>query len=230
MKIRVSVPGVRALPYLVPFVLFVTLPLLGNVIPPEGAPWLDPVRVALAGASLIFFASRAKYPELARAKPAGGASRPLALGVAVGAGLVCGLAWVPLAEAVPMIGGRGGFDPDAPGFAIRLALRLAGTLAVVPVMEELLVRSFVPRIVDSSGGGAPWHERSVGRFTVLSFAVSVAFFTLSHSEWLAALVTGIVYTALLMWTHRIRDAVIAHAVSNAVLAGWVITREEWHWW
>ena len=73
-------------------------------------------------------------------------------------------------------------------------------------------------------------EEEEDRRTALSFVVTIAFFTLTHPEWLAALVTGIIYTVMLMWTHRIRDAVIAHCVSNAVLAGWVITHREWVWW
>ena len=90
------------------------------------------------------------------------------------------------------------------------------------------MRSLVPRFVDAGDGD--WRERPVGVFTPLSFAISVGLFTVTHPEWLAALVTGVLWTLLLMRTRRLRDAVLAHAVANGALAAWFLATGDMRWW
>jgi CAAX prenyl protease-like protein len=187
------------------------------------SPWADAARIVVAGAALVLFARRGCYPEL-RARPTPGQTLAgIAAGVAVGA------AWAPLAGLVPPLaeGARSGLDPSAD--LARTALRIASMVLVVPVAEELLVRSAVPRLVDAHGGPS-WRERPVGDFTWVSAAVSVLLFTLTHPEWLAALVTGVVWTALLARTRNLRCVVLSHAVANAWLAGHVLVSGDRRWW
>jgi uncharacterized protein len=185
----------------------------------------------LAGGALLWFWRRGAYPELS---PRGPASRPPAarhaVPLALATGLLVAVLWVPLARWVPSLGGRGGFDAEAAGAGLApvlLAARLFGSVVVVPFAEELFVRSFLPRFVDDPDG---WRERPVGVFTRLSAVVSVLFFTLSHPEWLAALVTGVLWTVLLVRTRRIGDVVLSHAVANAGLAAYVLATGDTSWW
>jgi hypothetical protein len=60
--------------------------------------------------------------------------------------------------------------------------------------------------------------------------VSVLLFTLTHPEWLAALVTGVLWTALLARTRNLRCVVLSHAVANAWLAGHVLVSGDRRWW
>ncbi len=206
-------------PHSLPCVLYVATGLL-----PDGAgPWTDAVRVVAVAAALVAFARAGRYPELRAAPTARQTLAAIAVGVAVGA------AWVPLAELVPLSieGARTGLDPAAD--VARTALRIASMVLVVPFAEELLVRSALPRLVDARGAPS-WRERPVGAFTWTSAAVSVAFFTLTHPEWLAALVTGVVWTALLARTRNLRGVVISHAVANAWLAGYVLVSGDTRWW
>jgi len=213
------------LSHALPYVLFVAIGAAGGYLPEAWAAWADPLRALAAGGALLVFARRGAYAELkVRETDARGA-----LWLALLAGLAAGLAWVPLAEAVPALGGRGGFDADTAG-PVLWAGRLLGSILVVPFAEELFVRSLVPRYVDGDGNEAGWTAHPVGVFSPMAFAVSVLFFTLTHPEWLAALVAGVLWTLLLMATRRMRDVVLAHAVANAVLAIWVIWTGEAQWW
>ena len=126
-------------------VLFVALGFASTALPPELAAWADPARAVLAGAALVVFARRGAYRELAtRATGARGAAL-----LAVLAGLVAGAAWVPLAELVPALGARGGFDAENATW-VHWAGRLLGSLAVVPFAEELFVRDLVPAFLATS--------------------------------------------------------------------------------
>jgi CAAX prenyl protease-like protein len=213
--------------HVVPYVLFVAIGASAAVLPEPLRPWADPARAVAAAAALVFFARRGAYPDLAPAAP----RRRGAGLLAVAAGVAAALLWMPLADLVPPLGARGGFDPRAAGDGAAVALlwagRLLGSLAVVPFAEELLVRSFVPRYVDAPDG---WSGRAVGSFTPASAAVSLALFTVSHPEWLAALAAGLLWTGLLAATGRLRDAVAAHAVANGLLAAWVVATGDTRWW
>ncbi len=218
-----------ALPHALPYVLFVAIAMLTDVVPPGFAPWIDAVRVVVVGAVLIALARSGAYPELRVRTPRSG-TRARATALALTAGVLVGLVWIPLGDPdlVPLLGERGGFDTAAPYMGVRIAFRLAALCLVVPFAEELLVRSQLPRWVDAGDGD--WRDAPVGVFSVRAFVIAVAFFTVTHPEWLAALVTAVIWMLLLAHTRRLRDVVLSHAVANAVFAVQVLEREEWQWW
>ncbi len=207
------------LPHVLPYALFVAL---GEAVGAIG-PWADVARALLAGAALVFFARRGAYPELRTKSSAGATTLGVLAGVAVGA------AWVPLARLVPSIGDTARTDLDPAKSVVFTAFRIVGMTVVVPFAEELLVRSALPRFVDAKAH-EDWRARPVGAFTAASAAVSVAFFTLTHPEWLAALAAALVWTALLAKTRDLRALVVSHAVANAWLAGYVLVTGETRWW
>lgn len=190
---------------------------------PGLAPWADTAAVVAAGAWLVAAARRDAYPELRASE----GSRPL---LALAAGVAVALLWLPLARLVPPLSERSGFDAGAAGDAARPVLwaaRLAASVVVVPFAEELLVRSFLPRFVDSP---EVWRSLAPGATSLRAAAVSAAFFALTHPEWLAALAAAVVWSALLARTRSVRDLVISHAAANACLAGWVLVTGDAGWW
>ena len=214
-------PLVTLLPHLLPYVLFLLLGLAGAHLPDPYGPLMEPFRAVAVLGVLFWFHRRGAYPELAR-KPSPVRHATL---LAIGAGLAVGLAWPVLTSAVPTLGemGRGQFDANALGSQwawLLLGGRLVASIVAVPFAEELLVRSLIPRFADAVEGD--WRDLPVGRFTPLSFAVSLGFFTLTHPEWLAALLTGLLWMFLLTKTGRLRDLVVSHAVANAVLDAYVL--------
>jgi hypothetical protein len=105
-------------------------------------------------------------------------------------------------------------------------LRVIGAVVVVPVMEELFWRAFLIRwLVNEDFQRVP-----VGTFTWMSFAVTTLFFGLEHDQWLVGLICGAAYNGLLYRTRSVWACVVAHAVSNAALAGWVLARGDWKFW
>lgn len=218
--------------HLLPYLLFVAIGVVAAELPEELRAWADPLRAVAAAAALLWFARRGAYAELAvRATPfVGGRGGARARVLAVASGLAVAAVWMPLADAVPSLGGRGGFQADAAGAESAWLLwtaRLAGSCVVVPFAEELFVRSALPRWIDDPES---WRTRPVGIFTMRAAAVSIVFFAGTHPEWLAALVAGLLWTWLLATTRRLSDVVLAHAVANTALAAWVVATGDTRWW
>ena len=63
-------------------------------------------------------------------------------------------------------------------------IRAIGLVAIVPIAEELFWRGFLMRWLVSEN----WEQLPIGKYTLSSFSVVVAMFTLAHPEWLAAAV------------------------------------------
>jgi len=116
------------------------------------------------------------------------------------------------------------FDPS--GRHAFIPFRIVGAVAVVPVMEELFWRAFLVRwLVDEDFKRVP-----IGNFTWPSFAITVALFGAEHNQWLAGLICGALYNWLLYRTRSVFACIVAHAVSNAALAAWVLARGDWKFW
>lgn len=116
------------------------------------------------------------------------------------------------------------FDPSGQyGF---IAFRIIGAVVVVPVMEELFWRAFLIRwLVNEDFKSVP-----VGTFTWTSFLITTALFGAEHNQWLAGLICGALYNMVYYRTRSVWACVVAHAVSNAALAAWVLARGDWKFW
>jgi uncharacterized protein len=147
-------------------------------------------------------------------------------------GLVVCVAWVGLDKAIPYphLGERAGFDPYSlpdpltrAGFVV---VRLYGLVLMVPVMEEILWRSFLLRYITHS----QFLSIPIGEFSSRAFAVVIAASALAHPEWLVAAVANIVYCAWLRRTRSLFATIVAHAATNAALGGYVLATHEWQYW
>lgn len=212
-----------------PFALFIALLALRGQAQrwlPEGwdARWIYAAQITLVAAMLL--ALRRDYGELVR-QLAPSARQALA---AVAVGLVVFVLWITL-DAPWMVLGQASasFAPiDAQGNVDwpLVAFRVAGAALVVPVMEELFWRSFLMRWVDD-----PQFERvAPGAVSLKAIIVSTFLFVLAHTQWLAAAIAGVTYALLYMRTGRLWTAIVAHAVTNAALAAWVLATKQWQYW
>ena len=207
---------------------------------PAGLFWIYPAKTIAVAAAL--WAYRNKYEEL----------RPHWSWLAVAVGLAAIAFWIfgdpyypGLGEAMTRVEAWANrlfgyrepqwtppvpFDPHTLGAATRMwsfiAVRVVGAVLVVPLMEELFWRGFLIRwLVKEDFKSVP-----LGTFTWQSFAITVAMFGAEHNEWLAGLVCGALYNWLYYRTKSVTACVIAHAVSNAALAAWVLARGDWKFW
>ncbi len=126
---------------------------------------------------------------------------------------------------------RVGFNPweqldGQLGIAAFITVRVLGIAIVVPLVEELFWRGFLLRwLID-----ADWQKVPVGTFTWPSCLGVTALFTLAHPEWLAAAVYCLLINALLYWKKDLWQCVVAHAVSNLLLAIYVLQSDNWWLW
>ena len=60
--------------------------------------------------------------------------------------------------------------------------------------------------------------------------ISVAFFAATHTEWLVAALTGLIYSLWVRYTRSVLAVVIAHAVTNAALGIYILKTGKWMYW
>ncbi|MBW2191910.1 MAG: CPBP family intramembrane metalloprotease, partial [Deltaproteobacteria bacterium] len=63
-----------------------------------------------------------------------------------------------------------------------------------------------------------------------SFLVSSVAFGALHGRWLAGILAGMIYAAAQYRRGEISDAIVAHMVTNALLAAYVVIFGHWAFW
>jgi exosortase E/protease (VPEID-CTERM system) len=111
-------------------------------------------------------------------------------------------------------------------FGIWLVFRVIGSVVTVPLAEELAFRAYLSRRLIT----ADFESLPIGAFSWSSFLVSSALFGLLHSHWIAGTLSGMIYALALYRRRRLVDAVVAHAITNALIAVTVLTTGNWSLW
>lgn len=105
-------------------------------------------------------------------------------------------------------------------------VRTVGSSIVVPPLEEVFYRSFLYRYLIS-----PEFEKvSLTRVHKASLLLTCGIFAFTHQQWLAGILCGLAYQWLVIRKNRIGDAMTAHAITNFLLALWVVFRPDWKFW
>lgn len=107
-----------------------------------------------------------------------------------------------------------------------IAVRIASSTLLVPMLEETFFRSFLYRYAEK----ADFLSVRLGTFLWRPFLIASAIFAAEHREWLAGLICGFAYQGLVCWKNRLGDAMTAHAVTNLLLGVWVVWRGQWQFW
>jgi uncharacterized protein len=230
------------LTFLLPFLVFMlagslepspTAPggkAIGLAIPYACYPWLYAAKIALTLAAMAFvWPGYRKFPlRLSRiAVLVGIVGGPLWIGLCL---LDCEHRWLlPLLAPLKLgwlvgAGARSAFNPferlaGQPVLAWAfLALRFFGLVAVVPVIEEFFLRGFVMRFVMERD----WWNVPFGKASTLAIVLGTVVPMLSHPEMLAAAVWFSMITWLMLRTRNIWDCVVAHAITNLILGGYIV--------
>ena len=123
-----------------------------------------------------------------------------------------------------------GFNPqlftDEAGRWLMIAARITGAVVVVPVMEELFWRSWLLRYLIK----ADFTSVPVGSFTLFSFLAVSVLFGLEHHFILAGIMAGVMFNGIFYVTRSIAQCILAHAVANLFLAGYVLLTGKWLFW
>lgn len=166
-------------------------------------------------------------------------SASIAMGLA--AGLVGGGIWIGL------LGPFVEHTVSTPWSNTAFLLRLVAAGLLVPVFEELLMRGFVFRLAlqwdqarkigDREALLTALDDKSVnevqdGDWSWVAVAISTAAFASGHhiEEWLAAIAFGLLMSFLWVYQKDLLSCVVAHAVTNIVLACYVLLTGSWKFW
>lgn len=224
-------PGFRerfpAVGWIAPFAAFMlwlaVAPMLGL---PQ--PWDSVLRVLVPGAVIVLCSS-----HLLAGLRVGHAGGSVALGLAVFA------LWVAPDLLVPgwrshwlfqnAITGSLTTTIDPVEFAdpLVVALRVARAAILVPILEELFWRGWLPRwIVDTE-----WQRVPLGRYTRLAFVATALLFASEHGPyWEVGLACGLLYNWWMWRTRSLGDLILTHAVTNAALSAWVLVTGRYEYW
>jgi exosortase E/protease (VPEID-CTERM system) len=201
-----------ALTFLAPFMALVGASILASAFAPHDQ-WLYAVKVFAIGAVLWWFRG-AYLPLLA------GASL-----ISVAIGLAVGVLWIATDPGRGIGTPLGAWLASLPLWiaAVWLCLRAIGSIALVPIAEELAFRGYLARALVS----IRFENVGFGEFRWLAFVGSSLAFGLMHQRWLAACLAGAVYALLMYKTKRLSDAIAAHAASNAAIMVWAVAARQW---
>ncbi len=150
--------------------------------------------------------------------------------IAVAAGIVAAVLFVALAPRGDEAALQGWEEEwqavPAWGQGLWLALRVLGSVLVVPVAEELAFRGYLlRRLVARDFERVPF-----GQWTPWAVLVSSAAFGAIHAGWLAGALAGLLYAVVQIRGRSLADAVLAHVTSNAAVAIYVIGWRQWWLW
>jgi exosortase E/protease (VPEID-CTERM system) len=204
-------------PYLMPFLALLAAAMLAGAAS-NGFEWLYAFRVLAAGAALWYFRDTYRAMDWRVGWPA----------VALG-GLVF-LIWIglePLAGSAPTGEPQALVHVSALARMAWIAFRILGAVITVPIAEELAFRGFLMRRLIS----ADFESVSWRLFAWAPFLISSLGFGLLHGgRWLAGTLAGMIYAWAMLRRGRIGEAVAAHALTNALLAIYVLVSGHWQLW
>jgi uncharacterized protein len=116
---------------------------------------------------------------------------------------------------------------DLQGNTVFLILRCISSFALVPVLEELFWRGWMMRwLIDRDFLKVPLGKYDTGAFWI----VAVLFASEHGPYWEVGLAAGVIYNWWLVRTRNLADCILAHAVTNTLLCGWVLATGQWQYW
>jgi uncharacterized protein len=205
--------------YIVPFLIYIgmiALPLRPGV--------LFPVRFVLVLFAIFYFSR----PYLS-IKP----SQPLA---SIGVGIGVFLIWIgpdvlfgsAYRHSWIFFGGpTSSLSPALQHDYPFLTFRVLSSVVTVPILEELFWRGWLMRwLIDPEFLKVP-----LGTYRASAFWLTAILFASEHgSYWEVGLITGVIYNLWVMRTKNLADCIVAHAVTNAALAYYVLAAGQWNYW
>lgn len=216
-----------AVPYVAPFVLFLALIGLSRLYPM--AALTDEIFRLLVMLAVLFLVAR----------PVLRGWRILSPGFSVLVGVAIFVLWIAPDLLFPQYRSFFLFNNSVVGAAKSslseaarhdgpvLFLRTLRAVAIVPIIEELFWRGWLMRWVINND----FERVPLGAYSALSFWAVALLFASEHGPyWDVGLMAGIIFNWWMIRTKSLGDLILAHAVANACLSGYVIVAGKWEYW
>jgi CAAX prenyl protease-like protein len=210
-----------ALPYVGPFALFIAMLALQQLVPIPQV-----VRFALPMAAIVTLSRRALAWRLVT---------PV---LSILAGLAVFVVWVGPDLLFPGYHGFPLFSNSIMGHPVYIpppnhadpwfrTFRILVSVVAVPILEELFWRGWLMRwLIHRDFERVP-----LGAYNTQAFWIVAVLFASEHGPyWDVGLVTGIVYNWWMIRTKSLWDCILMHAVTNGVLAWYVLHYNQWQYW
>ena len=210
---RVSSPQAPpTVAYLTPFLLALAFAIVAEALLTEPGT-LYPIRaVGVAAVLCLFWRSYTWTDDFHRS-----GARHVIEAVAVGG--VVFIVWTLLAR-FGLAGGENSETMTVPAGLSQwsrpmwIGAWIFGYCVITPLAEELAFRGYLARrLIDID-----FTAVSPRQFTWLSFLVPSIAFGLLHGEWVAGCLAGMIYAGVVYRSGQLRNAVIAHSVTNLLMA------------
>ncbi|HZD48134.1 MAG TPA: CAAX prenyl protease-related protein, partial [Silvibacterium sp.] len=108
-----------------------------------------------------------------------------------------------------------------------IATHVAAAIITAPIAEELAFRGYlVRRLISRNFDMVPFSSLS---FISIGLS-SIAFGLMQGSHWIVGTLAGASYALVAKRRGRIGDAIVAHAMTNLLLAAWVLLSGNWAQW
>jgi uncharacterized protein len=105
--------------------------------------------------------------------------------------------------------------------------RILQAVVFVPILEELFWRAWLMRWMIS----AHFEKVPLGAYQAGAFWFTAVLFASEHGPyWDVGLIAGIAYNWWMIRTRSLADCILAHAVTNACLCGYVVATHRWEYW
>ena len=110
---------------------------------------------------------------------------------------------------------------------LMLALRTARAALLVPVIEELFWRGWLPRWLQDTR----FERIPLGTYSTFAFWTTAALFALEHGPyWEVGLACGLLFNWWMRRTRSLGDLMLTHAVTNLALSLYVMATGRWTLW
>ncbi len=203
--------------YLAPFLAILAAGMFATASS-DGFEWLYPLR--FFAAAIVLWRFRSNYTGLGW--------RPTWAGPV--AGVIVFALWLalePLTKASDIVMPSALVNASRTYRDLWLVFRVLAATVTVPLAEELAFRGYLLRRFIS----IRFEAVSLQAFRWTAFVGSSLLFGIMHGErWLAGTLAGLCYSLVMIRRGRIVDSVVAHGVTNALLAAYVLGWGNWRFW
>jgi hypothetical protein len=222
------VPGLnrKALPFIVPFAVFVALIPIANAL---GLPTRLALVVRLVLPALALALYWRRLPKIRVERPFGSVLLGLAVFVVWVAPDLLVFGWRSHWIFQNPVLGRlvVSMPPESLRDPVDLILRVLRATTVVALVEEIFWRGWLMRwLIHDDFQSVP-----IGAYQLKAFLLTAIFFAVEHGPyWDVGLAAGLIYNWWAVRSKSLGDLILAHGVTNGALSVFVILTRRWEYW